>query len=105
MGEGELEACSASKIRDFVWTHWQSQAKGYLVITYNSVDAVSTSHIFIEPSHDGKWHVAWRIVRHMGVVHDVPDIVRVEKTKPARDKTPFILILRDKEGDEVQRLP
>lgn len=105
MGDGGLEKCDGARIRDFVWNHWQNKAKGYIVITGNSVDAVSTSHIFIEPGKGQKWHVAWRIVRHFGEIDDMPDIIKVERAKSIKETDPDILIFRDREGDQVKTLP
>ena len=102
MGPSELEECDRVRIRNFIWNHWQNKTMGYVVFTGNSVDAVSTSHIFIEPDKNGKWHVAWRIVRHHGEIDDLPEIVQIEKRKQRSDS--FILILRDVEGDEMQAL-
>jgi hypothetical protein len=105
------ERCQLSKLRDFVWEHWQTKRRGYLRISFDSVDAVSTSHLFIEPESDGKWHVAWRIVRHFGEITDMPNI-RGIKQRPATSNdfecrcSPGSMILSfiDWEGDEIQTL-
>lgn len=99
-----------SRARNFVWQHWQEKRRAYLSITYNSVDAVSTSHIFIEPDEQGTWHVAWRIVRHYGEIDDMPDIRSVERRRANKEddmieKSGTIIIsFKDSDGDEVQKL-
>jgi hypothetical protein len=99
------------KLRDFIWDHWQAKKRGYIRISFDSVDAVSTSHLFIEPDKDGKWHVAWRIVRHLGEITDIPDIRAVKQRSATRhdfecrcDPGSMILSFIDWEGDEIQTL-
>ena len=105
------ERCQLPKLRDFVWEHWQAKKRGYIRISFDSVDAVSTSHLFIEPDKDGKWHVAWRIVRHLGEITDVPDIRAIKQRSATRndfecrcDPGSMILSFSDWEGDEIQTL-
>lgn len=64
--------------RTFVWEHWRDHRPAYLVITISSVDATSTSHIFVEPDDSGRWRLAERIVRHHGEVDDAPTDYSVE---------------------------
>ena len=61
-----------AQARTFVWDHWRAKKHGYLVLTSSSVDATSTSHIFVEQDDTGRWRVAWRIVRHSGEIDDLP---------------------------------
>ena len=99
--------CDFSKIRDFIWQHWQNKQRGYIRITFDSVDAVSSSHIFVEPKKDGTWHIAWRIVRHNNIITDIPDIVALEQAKPKKSDEEggtFVLVFKNVEGDEIQRL-
>lgn len=45
----ELEASSIiARARSFLWEHWHNKKSAYLTITGSSVDATSTSHIFVE---------------------------------------------------------
>ena len=111
----EASRCEDSyrKARAFIWTHWQEQRRGYIIVRYASVDAVSDSHIFIEPDDGGSWHVVWRIERvlqmgHSGEVDDVPDLRSVERRKARgadfqEPGTP-ILIFKDKDGKEIETL-
>jgi hypothetical protein len=89
--------------REFIWEHWQQKRRGYIRITFDSVDAVSTSHIFIEPDANGVWKVTWRIVRHMGEVDDKPPIFSVERslqsTYPSKKGALYKLIFKYKDGD------
>lgn len=50
----------SQKIRDFIWQHWNEKRRGYIKMTTDMVDWVTTDHIFIEPDQEGQWHVAWK---------------------------------------------
>jgi hypothetical protein len=98
--------CDVPVVRNFIWQHWRDRRRGYIRITFDSVDAVSTSHIFIEPDSNGNWHVAWRIVRHFGMVTDIPDIVSVERAIRRRNDRSgsYVLVFKGREGDVIQRI-
>jgi hypothetical protein len=76
--------CDLPKARDFIWEHWQKKRRGYIRVTVDSVDTMSTSHIFIEPDSHGAWHVAWRIAQTRAngpsVVMDLSGFTTVERT-------------------------
>jgi hypothetical protein len=61
-----------SQARTFLWEHWHARKRGYLILTGSSVDATSTSHVFVEKDELGRWRVYWRIVRHHSEVDDSP---------------------------------
>jgi hypothetical protein len=75
--------CDLPKVRNFIWEHWQKKRPGYIRVTVDSVDTMSTSHIFVEPNDQGSWHVAWRVAQTRGiapsVVRDVPPFTTVER--------------------------
>jgi hypothetical protein len=71
------------RARSFLWEHWRDKKPGYLTITASSADATSTSHIFVEEDEKGRWRVAWRIVRHIGHIADLPTYYGVEWVRPA----------------------
>jgi hypothetical protein len=114
-GEASEARCKASykKARDFIWTHWQEQKRGYVIVRFGSVDAVSDSHIFIEPDESGAWQVVWRIERvvsfeNPGMINDVPDLRSVKRGEAGRSDfqeagTP-ILIFKDKNGKVIETL-
>lgn len=58
--------------RSFLWERWRDRKPAYLILTLHSVDATSTSHVFIEEDDAGRWRVYWRIVRHHNEVDDLP---------------------------------
>jgi hypothetical protein len=105
------ESCDLPKLRDFVWQNWQTKKRGYIRITFASVDAVSTSHLFIEPDNRGQWHIAWRIARHNNLITDIPDI-RSLRQRPATDSDVYcrckpgaiVLSFIDWQGEEIQML-
>jgi hypothetical protein len=68
--------------RDFLWKHWRERTRAYLILTASSVDATSTSHVFIEKDEFGRWRLYWRIVRHHGEVDDLPTIYVVRRVTP-----------------------
>ena len=67
----------------FIWEHWQKKRRGYIRVTVDSVDTMSTSHIFVEPNDRGPWHVAWRVAQARG---NAPSVVR--------DLSPFTTVER-----------
>jgi hypothetical protein len=75
------------RARSFLWQHWHDRKQGYLRLTLSSVDATSTSHIFVE-DNTGRWRVSWRIVRHMGWVDDRPTYYSVQWVIPAGFRQP-----------------
>jgi hypothetical protein len=95
-----------AKARDFVWEHWQNKKRGYLRITFDSVDAVSTSHIFIEPDSQGAWQIVWRIARWHAIMRDslddMPVLRQVEKSKNKNGQA--ILIFKDADGEDWNSL-
>ena len=116
VGKSEFGACldSIARARNFLWEHWTQKRRAYAIVELGSVDAVSDSHIFIEPDETGAWHVVWRIERVLcmscaGDVDQVPDIRSVERSKAEQsfDYVPAgttILVFRDKAGKQIERL-
>jgi len=49
-----------AQARTFLWQHWRTHRRGYLILTLSSVDHTGTAHIFIEPDDSGRWRVYWR---------------------------------------------
>lgn len=99
---------SLAKAREFIWQRWQTKQRGYIRLTFDSVDAVSTAHIFIEPDDRGVWRVIWRWVRHYDVIDDLPVIRSVERisSKKAQNKESHLyeLVFKDNDGEEWQTL-
>lgn len=103
--------CDEKKIRDFLWQHWTEKKRAYVRVTYDSVDAKSTSHIFVEPNENGEWSVAWRIVRFHAIpqlnnqITDVAKIVSVERVENKPKKGDWVLVFKNKIGDIMERMP
>jgi hypothetical protein len=112
----EYHTCldSITRARDFIWEHWERKQRAYAIVRLSSVDAVSDSHIFIEPDDTGVWHIVWRIERVVcmgcaGDIDQVPDIRSLERVKSERsfDYAPAgstVLVFRDKTGKQIERL-
>jgi len=98
--------CDIPAIRTFIWEHWQNKRRGYIRITWDSVDFVSTAHIFIEPDAAGAWNIKWRWARISGEITDLPSIVLLTQKKPDRTEAagPYVLVFKDREAQEVQRI-
>lgn len=94
-------ASAMKRARTFIWEHWQLKKRGYVRLTFNSVDATSTSHIFIEPDSSGVRKVMWRIVRHNNRLDDVPTIRALEQ-KIVDGQA--VLIFSSADGKELERL-
>jgi hypothetical protein len=105
------DKCNEDEVRNFIWQNWMNKKRAYVRVTYNSVDATSTSHIFIEPNGKGEWRVAWRIVRWHAIpelnnlIHDILGIVAVEQIKDKPEKGKWGLIFKDKSGKTLQKIP
>jgi len=95
-----------SKIRRFIWRCWQHKRRGYIRDTDCSVDACATSHIFIEPRADGKWHIAWRVAHGSNLLTDMPEITSVTWEERQRWDKPGkrVLVFTHPEGYEIQRM-
>jgi hypothetical protein len=94
-------ASSMEDARAFIWEHWKSKKRGYIQITFNSVDATSTSHIFIEPYTSSVWQVTWRIVRHNNHVDDLPPIRIIERKRVGEET---VLVFNAADGNEQETL-
>lgn len=92
-----------AKARNFLWEHWRDRKRAYLLLTLSSVDATSTSHVFVEKDEIGRWRVYWRIVRHHSEVDDIPTIYAVRWVIPARDwDTPGTPLAQGQEPDPIR---
>ena len=93
------------RARDFIWSHWQQKARGYLrVYRLASVDYGVTSHIFIEPATHG-WHIVWRELGQAALPKLPPDrlgtLAEIVSVTRGKDSA---LIFKDKAGKQVTRL-
>jgi hypothetical protein len=93
LGSVRNESASAyADARLFVWERWSNRKLGYLTLTGSSVDATSTSHIFVERDETRRWRVAWRIVRHNGLIHDLPTYYAVDWVRPGGWRKPGLAL-------------
>jgi len=105
-GWKENQSKNEKTVRDFIWQCWNEKKRGYIRITYNSLEGmISTSHIFIEPKENENWRVIWRIVRSENVIDDVPEINTVERVENKPKKGEWALIFIHETGKVLQRLP
>jgi hypothetical protein len=72
-----------AEARTFVWEHWRNRKRAYLVLTLSSIDATSTSHVFVEPDGTGRWRVYWRAVRNRSEIDDSPTAYSMKWVIPA----------------------
>ena len=102
------------KLRSFISEHWKNHRRGYVRVNFAGIDNLEESHIFIEPNNAGDWRIIWRTIHHQGVIPppplqltELPEITAVERAKRSKDywlPGAYVLIFRDKDGKEVQRL-
>lgn len=102
--------CNENKIRDFIWQHWTKKKQGYLRITYNTVDATSTLHIFIEANENGEWNVAWRIARSHAMPqynNQITDIwgISIEQVIEKPKKGSWAIIFKNSSGKIIRKIP
>jgi hypothetical protein len=88
--------------RTFLFEHWRDHKQAYLSLTLSSVDATSTSHIFIEQDKTGRWRVSWRIVRDMGEVDDLPTYYSMRWVIPAGYEEPGTPLAEGQEPDPIK---
>lgn len=88
--------------RTFLWQHWHDHKPAYLILTLSSVDATSTSHIFVEQDGTGRWRVSWRIVRHTGEVNDLSTYYAIEWVIPAGFRRPGKPLLKGQQPDPAK---
>jgi hypothetical protein len=91
--------CDLPKVRDFIFEHWQKKRRGYIRITEDSVDTMSTSHIFIEPDSHDVWQIVWRVAQArangLSVVRDLSAFTTVKRVGSK-------LAFKTTEGSETQ---
>lgn len=88
-----------AQARTYLWEHWRDKKAVYLTFTGSSVDATSTSHIFVEADQSGRWRVAWRIVRDTGVIDDLPTYYAVEWVRPGGWRKPGLPLATGEKPD------
>jgi hypothetical protein len=109
--ENSDNKCDEIKVRDFIWGNWNKKKRSYITITYNGIDAVSTSHIFIEPNDQDEWRLAWRIVRlhtmpeYSNLITDMPTIFNIERVENKPEKGQWALVFKNKEGNILEKIP
>jgi hypothetical protein len=88
-----------AKARRFLWEHWRDRRPAYLILTLSSVDATSTSHVFIEEDEVGRWRVYWRAVRDHGELDDAPTAYAVQWVTPGDWNKPGTPLPQGQEPD------
>jgi len=91
--------CDLPRVRDFIWAHWRKTQRGYVRVTVDSVDTMSTSHMFIEPDSRGIWHVAWRVAQGRA---NEPSIVRDLSAFTTLERVGSKLVFKASDGSETQ---
>jgi hypothetical protein len=106
-------------LRKFIWEHWRTKRRGYVTLSESGIDAGWTSHIFIEPTDKGDWHIIWRVISrtmnpppegstpYPDTVSEKPEITSVDRAQRKRGDAPggsYVLVFRGKDGKEITRL-
>jgi hypothetical protein len=91
-----------AQARSFLWEHWRDRKRAYLLLTRSSVDATSTSHVFIEKDEIGRWRVYWRSVRRRSEVDDAPSAYAVRWVTPGDWDKPGTPLAQGQEPDPVR---
>jgi hypothetical protein len=82
----------APAARDFIFRHWESKRRAYVVIKVLKFEFTSgaspevgferrIAHIFVEPNANGVWHVVCVTVRADGVIDERREFTHVERTR------------------------
>ncbi|MBS1840751.1 MAG: hypothetical protein JSS69_08710 [Acidobacteria bacterium] len=103
--QDEIERKASQRVaiaRQFILSHWEKHRRGYIRLSFDSVDAYGTSHIFIEPDSNGKWQVIWRGVNISKQLYTLPVIRTVVQDFTENERGE--LVFKDSDGDEWRRL-
>lgn len=90
-----IQVAAESVARSFIWDHWQQRRRGYTVVSFSSVDAVSTNHVLVEPDRNGRWQIVYKIVRHSGILDELPTIRQVRRVVRGRGPDEWITLSSD----------
>ena len=97
--------CDKTKVGDFIWQNWTNKKRGYITISGDSVDALSTMHIFIEPNKSGEWTIIERFARFQAVsrdspyyIDDYPNIISVTRIERKNNISEWSYVFKDKSG-------
>ena len=99
--------CVQSKVRRFIWEHWQNKESGYIENELQGIDVSITDYIFIEPDEAGKWRVIWKVVRRQYPNNDIEELAEVnvvEQVKSEFGKNSWKLVFKDEQGKIITTL-
>ena len=86
------------RVRALIWSRWQQRKPSYLRVTYDSIDAVTTHHIFIDLDQSGKRQLILRSLCTYGdsSISDYPPIHHLEYK--GTEKKPSVLVFKNDVG-------
>jgi len=104
-----------NKGRDFIWDHWKSKKRGYIVYVAAGYHGETNFHIFIEPDKNGTWHIVQRWIRYNPYIQlnayievASSDAIFIKRKRAITGddlrKGKFYLSFLDKDGKEVDTL-
>ena len=89
------------RVRALIWSHWKQRKPSYLRVTYDSVDAVTTHHIFIDLDKTGQRQLILRSLCTMGdaPLSEYPVIHQIELK--GTEQKPSILVFKNDAGKTI----
>ena len=60
------------RLHEFIWNHWTQKRRGYVEVVFQGIDAGTQAYIFIEPSVDKRWGIAWYDIRYSALPGAIP---------------------------------
>lgn len=93
-----------ARVRALIWSRWQQRKPSYLRVTYDSIDAVTTDHIFIDLDKTGQRQLILRSLCTMGEapLNEYPAIHQIELR--GTEQTPSILVFKNDAGKTISSL-
>jgi hypothetical protein len=105
-----------NKGRSFIWNHWKSKKRGYIVYVVTGYHGETDFHIFIEPDKNGTWHIVrrWRKdtpYMKLNAYYEVPstDSIFIKRKRAITEDDierlgKFYLSFLDNDGNEADTL-
>lgn len=90
------------RVRALIWSRWQQQKPSYLRVTYDSIDATTTYHIFIDLDEMGQRQLILRPLCNYAPGNGYPPIYHLEYR--GTEKKPSALLFKDNAGTTIASL-
>jgi hypothetical protein len=91
--------------RKFIYDHWRSKQKGYIVVHFPCVDCSGTSHIFVDSNEKGDWQITTLTADRDGMFRQsvayAAEYKRADEIEETRESQMRVLSFFDKNGRKI----